>query len=62
MTQLGVYDDNGDGTQQSHDVGILTTGGVLLVQGTVPVGAGAALVDDFRYIPVAPTALLAGNS
>lgn len=54
ITQLGVYDNNGDGLANSHDVGLWTADGTLLASATVPAGTAAPLVGGFRYMPISP--------
>ena len=54
ITQLGVFDANGDGLANSHAVGIWTADGTLLASTTIPAGTTAALVDGYRYMPITP--------
>ncbi len=54
VTQLGVFDANGDGLANSHAVGIWTANGTLLASTTIPAGTAAPLVDGYRYMPIAP--------
>ena len=62
VTQLGVYDDSGDGLMASHEVGIWEwTTQRLLVSATVPDGDQTVILDDFRYIDVPPTAAITGH-
>lgn len=61
VESLGVIDFNDDGLSEAHDVGLWTDTGVLLASTTVPAGAGAALVDGFRYAAIAPVGLSAGQ-
>lgn len=58
---LGVWDDEGDGLNESHEVGIWTEAGVLVTSATMPSGAAMPLVDDFRIISISPTLLTGGN-
>ena len=62
LTDLGVFDDHGDGLIEPHAVGLWDVDGTLVVQTTVPTGAEAILRDGFRYVPVEPTDLKAGQS
>ncbi|MGH7180027.1 MAG: hypothetical protein ACREJC_21800 [Tepidisphaeraceae bacterium] len=62
VDQLGVYDFDTPGLADSHDVGLFTTGGTLIVAGTVPAGTGASLIDGSRFINVSPEVLHAGGS
>jgi len=66
VTDLGIWDGSsgtgvGDGLVEAHTVSIWTSGGTLVTSAIVPAGAGGTLVDDFRYISITPTQLLAGN-
>lgn len=49
VTSLGWYDSSEDGLVDSHQVGIWTSGGSLLVSGTVASGTAGALDGFFRY-------------
>ena len=63
VTQLGVFDKNGDGLLSSHDVGIWdSTGTTLLASGTVASGVAGSLTANFRYVSIANLALSAGTS
>jgi len=59
VTQLGFFDDNGDGLASSHDVGIYTTSGSLLVSATV--STSDPLDGLFRYVGISPLSLTAGQ-
>lgn len=61
MTDLGVWDQNNDGLSESHLVTIWTSTGTFVTSATVPSGTSGALVDEFRYLSIAPTLLLAGD-
>jgi hypothetical protein len=61
VTDLGVWDGNGGGLADSHIVTIWTSTGTFVTSGTVLVGTSGTLVDDFRYVSIAPTLLAAGN-
>ena len=55
VTNLGVFDADGDGLSIAHDVGIFRVSDhSLLLSNTVPAGTGATLLDGFRYVPVSP--------
>ena len=43
ITQLGVFDDGGDGLVNSHAVGLWTADGALLASTIVPAGTVASL-------------------
>lgn len=62
VTDLGIYDDNGDGLAGQADIAIFTNAGVALVNTSLSAGAGTPLIDGFRYGSVAPTALTAGTT
>lgn len=61
VVRLGLFDHAGDGLEQSHQVGIWTTNGVLQVQTTIPSGVSAELIDGFRYVSVPVTILMPGS-
>ncbi len=49
VTSLGYFDAGQDGLVDSHDVGIFTSTGTLLVRGTVSAGVSDPLLGSFRY-------------
>ncbi len=49
VTGLGWYDSGEDGLQISHEVGIWTSGGALVVSGVVGSGTAGTLDGFFRY-------------
>lgn len=59
VTDLGVWDENANGLAESHQVGIFTTGGALLVSTTVT--SADTLLNSFRYHSIAPYALGPGT-
>lgn len=68
VTDLGVWDSAndfgspvGDGLSESHLVSIWTSSGILVTSATVPAGTSGTLVDDFRYLSIAPTLLVTGD-
>lgn len=66
LTNLGVWDGftssgNGDGLAESHILTVWDSAGTQLVQTTISAGGSGTIIDDFRYVSVAPTLLLAGN-
>jgi hypothetical protein len=63
LTQLGVWDENGDGLGQSHLVTVWnSTGTVIEAQITVPSGKAASITSGFRYVTLStPILLSAGN-
>lgn len=52
ITSLGWFDNNQDGLANSHQVGIFSTSGTLLVSGTVAAGVADPLTGFFRYTSV----------
>lgn len=62
LTALGLYDQNQDGLQTSHEVGIWTSAGVLVTETTIPSGTAASLTGSYRYEAVTPVTLLAGQT
>jgi hypothetical protein len=62
VTELGFWDENGDGLGQSHLVTIWSSSGTQLAQATIPAGTSGTLVDGFRYLTLTtPISLAAGN-
>jgi len=69
VTHLGLWDGNnrsaltppGDGFLQPHPVIIWTSAGSVVTSAVLPVGMSGTLVDDFRYISIAPTVLAPGD-
>jgi Domain of unknown function (DUF4082)/VPDSG-CTERM motif len=63
ITELGFIDNNLDGNNISHQVGLWTFGGTLLGSVTIPSGSSATLIGSFRYEPlVVPITLISGQS
>ena len=54
ITQLGVFDDGGDGLVNSHQIGLWSPEGTLLASATIPAGTEAPLIDGYRYVPISP--------
>jgi hypothetical protein len=64
VTALGIYDFNGGGFFQSHDVGLwdVTQGNTEVAQVTIPAGSGAFSLNGFRYIDlISPVDLVDGD-
>ena len=61
VTQLGIWDQFGDGLGQSHAVTIWTSSGMQEVQATIPAGTGTTLTNGFRYVSIVPFTLAAGT-
>ena len=60
LTALGYF-DGGARLTDSHPVGIWDSLGDLIVEGTVPSGSGATLVDGFRMLPITPLSVGPGT-
>lgn len=57
ITSIGVFDEDGNGLFNTHQVGLWTTpggDGALLASATVPAGSGAPLVEGFRFTSLSP--------
>ncbi len=59
VTQLGYYDDFGDGLLGSHEVGLYAVDGSLLTSATI--NPGDTLDEVFRYTAITPIDLAAGD-
>jgi hypothetical protein len=60
---LGVLDLGADGLTNPIEVGLWSDdGSALLVSALVPAGSTSPLISGFRYQPVAPVALLGGQT
>jgi hypothetical protein len=57
ITQLGVFDEGGDGLVNSHQIGLWRNNGTLLASATVPAGTEAQLVGGYRYVPITPVVI-----
>jgi hypothetical protein len=62
VTQLGLWDYFSNGLFHSHPVGLWSSSQQLLASATVPAGTDGTLVNDFRYAPITPLTLSAGQS
>ena len=60
VTQLGVWDQNGNGLAQSHMVTIWNSTGTAVAQVMIPSGTGAE-TNGFRYVSIGSVPLAAGN-
>ncbi|MDD9934139.1 MAG: DUF4082 domain-containing protein [Myxococcales bacterium] len=58
-TQLGVWDQGGDGLEENIPVGLWDSSGTLLATTVLSAGASAGLVDEFRYQDIEPPVELA---
>jgi hypothetical protein len=69
VTDLGFYDQGGDGLLRSHQVGIWqvnnyknpTVAGPLLTSALIPAGTGVQLDGPWRKVAIPPIILLAGS-
>jgi hypothetical protein len=62
VTNLGYFDFTADGLDDAHPVAIWSgAGGTPLAFATVPAGTGAALLNNFRYVAIAPVFLPPGT-
>jgi hypothetical protein len=61
-TGLGLFDDSQNGLVESHDMGIFSSTGTLLRSATIAAGTGAPLINQFRYVSIAPLYLNAGQT
>lgn len=60
-THLGIWDEGANGLSQAHDVGLWKADGTLLASTSIAAGAGALLVDGFRYVDIADIVLDIGT-
>lgn len=61
VNQLGFFDDSLNGLVDSHQIGIFDSAGNLIVSATVQSGTVDPLINQFRYVSIAPTLLMAGQ-
>ena len=63
VTQLGAWDEGGNGLTASHPVGLFSSGGTLLGSVTVSAGTGDTLLNGYRYATLSsPVALSASTT
>jgi hypothetical protein len=63
VTDLGFFDDDGDGLGEAHAVGIYAVASQLqVVSTTVPAGTEAPLDGAFRYVPIAAPVTLTADT
>jgi hypothetical protein len=63
VTELGLYDESGNGLDQSHEIGLFRlSDGALLTSGTLSTGKTNPLVGEFRYVDTPDVTLSAGNT
>ena len=62
VTSLGFWDADGDGLDESHEVGIWdVTGTTLLASAVVGAGTSGNLDSGFRFVSIAPVVLAAST-
>lgn len=66
VTALGFFDSGLDGLADPHTVGLWSSAtgsnsGTLLATTVIPEGAGAPMINKFRYIGIAPITLQVGT-
>jgi hypothetical protein len=61
VTQLGLFDFDGNGFGTDHIVAIWTSTGTQLGQVTIASGTSGTLINGFRYVSIAPLLLPAGD-
>jgi hypothetical protein len=62
VTQLGVWDQGGNGLTYANDIGLWDNSSQLLKSANIPAGTVATLINDFRYVPISPITLTPGKS
>ena len=62
VTQLGLWDEGGDGLSFAHDIGLWDSSHQLLAAATLAAGTDAECIDSFCYVPIAPVILSAGQT
>ena len=62
VTTLGYYDDGANGLLTSHPVGIFNTATQALITPSVAINSASTLDGLFRFEPIAPVLLNAGQS
>lgn len=61
VTALGLWDENGDGLADLHEVGIFRRTDLSTVAtAVVPAGTAASLIDGSRFVAISPVTLQAG--
>jgi hypothetical protein len=61
VDRLGLFDDSQDGLVDSYQIGIWDSSGNLVASGTVGSGTSGTLINQFRYVSIAPVVLAAGT-
>jgi len=61
LSMLGIWDENGDGLSDAHDVALFATDGTLLASVTIAAGTSNPLVNGYRWADAAPVALVQGT-
>jgi len=62
VVSLGVWDQDGDGLLNSHEVGLWASDGTLLASTVVSAGSAGILDSGFRFTDISPVPLTAGQT
>jgi hypothetical protein len=66
LTHLAWYDTSSsatpDGLNRPHEIGLWSSDGTLLATASLAAGESGVLEGRFRYVPISPVTLTAGNS
>ena len=62
VVSLGIWDQDGDGLLNRHEVGLWAANGTLLASAFVGAGAAGILDSGFRFTDIAPVPLTAGQT
>ena len=60
VSQLGLFDSRQNGLVEAHDIGIWDEVGTLVATATIGAGTSGDLIDNFRYVAIAPVTLEEG--
>lgn len=61
ITEVGWFDENGDGLNRSHPTAIWGTDGTLIGSVDIPAGTATRFEHNFRYVPSPPISLNANT-
>jgi hypothetical protein len=61
ISQLGVYDNNGDGLANTHNVGVWDLSGTLLASQSF-LGTEGVLIEDWRFLAISSSITLSANT
>jgi len=62
VTQLGLWDQGGNGLNFPHRIGLWGNSQQLLSSVMIFAGSSATLINDFRYVPISSITLIPGNT